>query len=76
MALNFWTALFAWTGCFIATIVVSLLTKRTKSDEELRGLVYSLTPRLQDGHMAWFKRPVTLAVAILVVSTILNVIFW
>jgi SSS family solute:Na+ symporter len=76
MALNFWTALFAWTGCFIATIVISLLTKRTKSDEELRGLVYSLTPRVQEGHMQWYTRPVTLAVAILVVSTILNVIFW
>ncbi|MFN2572329.1 MAG: sodium:solute symporter family protein [Gemmatimonadales bacterium] len=76
MALNFWTALFAWTGCFIATLVISLMTKRTKTDEELRGLVYSLTPRQQDGYMAWYKRPVTLAVGILVVSALLNVIFW
>jgi SSS family solute:Na+ symporter len=76
MALNFWTALFAWTGCFVATLVISLLTKRTKTDEELRGLVHSLTPRVQEGHMPWYKRPVTLAVGILVVSTLLNVIFW
>jgi len=26
--------------------------------------------------MPWYKRPVTLAVGILVVSTILNIIFW
>jgi SSS family solute:Na+ symporter len=76
MALNFWTAIFAWTGCFITTISVSLATKRTKTDEELRGLVYSLTPRIEEGHMVWWKRPVTLGIAVLVVSTILNAIFW
>lgn len=76
MALNFWTAIYAWTGCFLTTIVVSLLTKRTKTDEELRGLVYSLTPRIEEASMTWWKRPVTLAVALLVVATILNVIFW
>ena len=76
MALNFWTAIFAWTGCFITTIIVSVLTKRTKTDEELRGLVYSLTPRIEEGHMVWWKRPVTLGIAVLVVSAILNVIFW
>ena len=76
MALNFWTALFAWTGCFVATLVISLLTTRNKTDEELVGLVYSLTPRLKDDYMPWYKRPVTLAVFVLVVSTILNVIFW
>ena len=76
MALNFWTALFAWTSCFVTTIVVSLLTKRTKTDEELRGLVYSLTPRVEEGYMVWWKRPLTLGVAVLVVSFILNAIFW
>jgi len=76
MALNFWTALFAWTGCFVATLVISLLTTRNKSDEELVGLVYSLTPRLKEDYLPWYKRPVILAVLVLVVSTILNVIFW
>jgi len=76
MALNFWTALFAWTGCFVATLVISLLTTPNKTDDELVGLVYSLTPRLKDDYMPWYKRPVTLAVFVLVVSTILNVIFW
>ena len=41
MAQNFWTAIVAWTTCFLATIVVSLLTTRRKSDAELTGLVYS-----------------------------------
>ncbi len=76
MALNFWTAIVAWTSCFVTTLVVSLLTRRTKTDDELRGLVYSLTPRQSDEAMPWYKRPVTLAVFILVASAILNVIFW
>jgi SSS family solute:Na+ symporter len=76
MALNFWTAIVAWTSCFLSTLVISLFTKRTKTDDELRGLVYSLTPRQSDAAMAWYKRPVTLGVLILVVSAILNVIFW
>jgi SSS family solute:Na+ symporter len=76
MALNFWTAIAAWTSCFLSTLMISLFTKRTKTDDELRGLVYSLTPRQSDAAMAWYKRPVTLGVLILVASTILNVIFW
>jgi len=76
MALNFWTAIVAWTSCFLSTLMISLFTKRTKTDDELRGLVYSLTPRQSDAAMAWYKRPVTLGVLILVASTILNVIFW
>jgi len=75
MALNFWTALFAWTSCFITTLVVSLFTTRTKTDDELRGLVYSLTPRIEEGYLPWYKRPVTLGIAVLVVSAVLNVIF-
>jgi solute:Na+ symporter, SSS family len=76
MAQNFWTAIFAWTACFVATIVISLATRRTKSDEELKGLVYSLTPRLSDRELVWYKRPATLAVVVLGLTLVLNVIFW
>jgi SSS family solute:Na+ symporter len=76
MAQNFWTAIVAWTLCFVATIVISLITTREKSDDELRGLVYSLTPRLQDERMEWFKRPATLGILVLGLTVILNIIFW
>ena len=76
MALNFWTAIIAWSSCFVMTLVISLFTQRTKTDDELRGLVYSLTPKQSDEAMPWYKRPVTLAVFILVASAILNIIFW
>ena len=46
MALNFWTAIIAFTVCFVVTIVVSLATGRDKNDEDLKGLVYSLTPHV------------------------------
>ncbi|HEV2670965.1 MAG TPA: sodium:solute symporter family protein [Gemmatimonadales bacterium] len=76
MALNFWTAIVAWSSCFVTTLVISLVTQRTKTDDQLRGLVYSLTPRQSDEAMPWYKRPVTLAVLILAASAILNFIFW
>ena len=77
MAQNFWMAIFAWTTCFVVTIVVSLATRRKKTDEELRGLVYSLTPRItEDRHLAWYARPAVLAAILIAVTVALNVIFW
>ncbi len=77
MAQNFWTAIFAWTTCFVVTIAISLATRREKSDEELRGLVYALTPRVAaDRTLAWYARPWVLAVAVLAATVALNVVFW
>jgi len=76
MAQNFWTAIYAWTTCFVATIVISLLTRRNKSDDDLRGLVYALTPRLKDRELPWYKQPATLGVVVLGLTVVLNVIFW
>jgi SSS family solute:Na+ symporter len=76
MAQNFWTAIVAWTCCFLATILISLMTRRNKSDEDLKGLVYSLTPRQADGHLAWYQRPATLGVVVLGLTLVLNIIFW
>ena len=76
MAQNFWTAIFAWSACFVATIAISLLTGRNRSDDELKGLVYALTPRLTDRDLPWFKRPATLGLVVLGLALVLNVIFW
>jgi len=76
MAQNFWTAIFAWTACFVATIVISLATRRNKSDEDLKGLVYALTPRIKDKELVWYKQPATLAIIVLGLTLVLNVIFW
>ena len=76
MAQNFWTAIYAWTTCFVLTIVISLLTRRNKTDEELTGLVYSLTPKQTDEQLDWYKRPATLGVVVLGLTLVLNIIFW
>ena len=76
MAQNFWAAIYAWTVCFVATIVISLATARTKTDNELTGLVYSLTPKIVDHHEPWYKRPATIGAIVMAAVVILNIIFW
>jgi SSS family solute:Na+ symporter len=75
MAQNFWLASFAFIVCFTLTVVISVATQRTKSDEELKGLVYSLTPKLKDEEKAWYLRPATLGVVLLAGCVVLNLIF-
>ena len=75
MAQNFWTAIVAWTTCFVLTIVVSLLT-RPRKDAELAGLVWSLTEIPRDENVSFLKKPSTLAIAVILLVVILNVIFW
>jgi solute:Na+ symporter, SSS family len=75
MAQNFWTAIFAWTTCFLVTIVISLATT-PRPDNELRGLVYALTEREHDESVAWYKRPVVFGIVVLVLTLVLNIIFF
>ena len=72
---TFWTAIAAWVTCFVITIVVSLAT-RPRPEEELRGLVYSLTPKQDDGAQIWYERPATLAAIVLAIAVVLNIIFF
>ncbi|MFN8061911.1 MAG: sodium:solute symporter family protein [Vicinamibacterales bacterium] len=76
MAQNFWTAIWAWTVGFSLTVVLSFVTPRLKSDADLVGLVYALTPRPPDAETAWWRRPAPLGAAILALSLVLNVLFW
>jgi solute:Na+ symporter, SSS family len=75
LAQAFWTAIFAWTSCFIITILVSLVT-RARNEGELAGLVYSLTERPKEDNVPWYQRPAVLAVIILAGAIVLNIIFW
>jgi len=76
MAQNFWLASFAFTACLVLTIVISLATQRTKSDEELKGLVYSLTPKIKDENAPVWQRPAVAGTVLLIACVILNIIFW
>jgi SSS family solute:Na+ symporter len=74
MAQNFWTAIFAFSINFLVTIAVSLVTT-PRPEPELVGLVYSLTPKPIETHLAWYQKPATLAVAVLAILVILNLVF-
>jgi SSS family solute:Na+ symporter len=74
MAQNFWTAIWAWSACFVITILVSLVTK-PHPEKDLVGLVYSLTPKPDDSETIWYKRPAVLACAVLAMVVALNLIF-
>ena len=76
MAQNFWLASFAFTACFTLTLLISLATSRTKSDVELKGLVYSLTPKIKSDNVPFFLQPGVVGVLLLVACAILNIIFW
>ena len=76
MAQNFWLASFAFTACFVLTLVISLTTARTKSDAELKGLVYSLTPKIKSDSLPFFLQPGVVGVVLLIACVILNVLFW
>lgn len=76
MAQNFWLASFAFLSCFIITIAISLATRRTKTDEELKGLVYSLTEKVREPNQAWYATPGFLGTVLLLLCLGLNIYFW
>jgi SSS family solute:Na+ symporter len=75
MAQNFWIAIFAWSACFLTTVIVSLASK-PKAASELHNLVYGLTDIPHDAHLPWYKRPTPLAIIVIVCLIALNLIFW
>jgi solute:Na+ symporter, SSS family len=76
MAQNFWGAIFAFSSSATVTIGLSFLFRQNKSDAELTGLVYQLTPKDELKDVAWYKRPGTVAVFVLICATVLSVMFW
>ena len=65
----------AFVVCFIVTVLVSLVTK-PKEESSLVGLVYSLTPRQKDAAKVWHKNPLILGLIILIITLVLNIIFF
>lgn len=65
----------AFIVCFVVTVLVSLFTS-PKPEESLVGLVYSLTPRQKEPSRAWFRNPLVLGVLVLVLTVILNIMFY
>jgi SSS family solute:Na+ symporter len=64
----------------LVSVVVTMVT-RPKPESELRGLVWSMTPKADfrddnQGALAWYQQPIKLASVGFVLVVILNIIFW
>jgi SSS family solute:Na+ symporter len=75
MGQAFIVASVSWIVNFVTTILVSLATK-PKPDEELKGLVYSLTKKEPISKSKWYLNPITLGVVLLLATILLNIIFF
>jgi SSS family solute:Na+ symporter len=64
----------------LLSVIISLVTT-PKRDEELKGLVYSLTPKsarteaTQEGDHGWYRKPTLLAGISLAMVIVLNIVF-
>jgi SSS family solute:Na+ symporter len=75
LAQAMYQALWSCVTCVVVTVLVTLVT-RPRPDEELRGLVYSLTDVPHEAETSWLYRPAFWGVVALVIFAVLQVIFW
>jgi SSS family solute:Na+ symporter len=75
MAENMYRALWSWIVCVVVTVVVSLMTK-PKSDKELVGLVYGVTPIPHEADVPMWERPMFWAIVVAAVFVVLNILVW
>ena len=75
LAQDMYQALWACVTCVVVTVVVSLATQ-PKPEAELVGLVYSLTEKPKEEHVAWYGRPFFWGMASLAIFLILQWRFW
>jgi SSS family solute:Na+ symporter len=76
MAQNFWIAIIAFSFALVMTIFISFATERTKTDEQLKGLVYQLTPRTVDDSKTKLGNPLVLSMIVAIIAIILSILFW
>jgi solute:Na+ symporter, SSS family len=71
-------------AAFVVDIAVSILVTtftQPKPESQLRGLVYSLTPKADfhdagDRNLPWYQQPTKLAAISGVMVIVLNIVFW
>src|SRR5438876_2304336 len=75
LAQDMYEALWSCVTCVVVTVLVTLVTK-AKPDEELKGLVYSLTEVAREEHASFLHRPLFWGIAALAILLVLQIIFW
>jgi len=75
LAQDMYQALWSCVICVVVTVFVSMATQ-PKPESELVGLVYSLTERPKEDHVAWYGRPFFWGMVSLAVFAFLQWRFW
>jgi SSS family solute:Na+ symporter len=75
MAENMYRALWSWIVCVIVTVVVSFMTK-PKTDAELVGLVYGVTPIPHEADVPLWEKPIFWAIVVAAVFVVFNILVW
>lgn len=75
MGQAFIVASVSWLANFSITILVSLFT-RPKPDEQLRGLVWSLTEKPTYTAAKWYQKVGPIGLVLIIITIILNLIFF
>ena len=75
MGQAFIVAAFSWLTNFTMTILISLVTK-PKTDAELKGLVYSLTEKVQASEQKWYLKAGPIGIILLIITIILNILLF
>jgi len=75
LAQAMYQALWSCVTCVVVTVLVTLVTK-PRPDEELVGLVYSLTPVAREEHASMLHKPLFWGLVALAAFVILQIIFW
>jgi solute:Na+ symporter, SSS family len=75
LAQDMYQSLWACVTCVVVTVLVTLVTK-PKPDQELVGLVYSLTPIAHEEHASIFHKPAFWGALAMVLFVVLQIIFW
>ena len=75
LAQDMYQALWSCVVCVVVTLTVTAVTK-PRPDEELRGLVYSLTEKAHEGDVGLLHRPLLWGIAAIVLLVVLQIIFW
>lgn len=65
----------AFLVCGAVTVAVSIFTK-ARPDDDLKGLVYSLTEKTPDTAKRWYQNPIWLGAVVLAFTLVLNIIFF
>jgi SSS family solute:Na+ symporter len=75
LAQDMYQSLWSCVTCVVVTVLVTMITK-PRPDEELRGLVYSLTDVAKEEHTSLLHKPFFWGMAALLILAVLQIIFW